>query len=653
MPEPGPHEPPRRDARYRALTGEVEQSHVSIGWRTVGPLHPDAAALDLAASLLATGRASRLYREVRERGLATSASAYHYTPTQLGVFALGVVAPEATLDAGLGAAWTALRRLAIEGPTADELARVRRVLHARRLHAAETMEGQAEELVQWEALGGQEVGEQYWAAIDAVSPADVQRVLATWCDPPAMACVSYRPHGTAPLADDGASLVARLEAARTPAAVIERRAPVATASARSAPAWERTEDDVTVFRTMDGIPVLVRRKPGAPVVHLGAFVQGGPCDESRVQSGITTLMARAMLKGTATRTAAQLAEDAESLGGSVGPSIGKELVGWTISVPPDAAAAAATLLADVVEHPTFPSAAVETERAHLLTELRARRDDMVRHPMALARGALLGTHPYALDASGTADSVATLDGDALRAWHARLVLHGTPVLAVVGDAPPDELAAIVAAPFEALRRGATSAIAPPSLVTGVQQVVDARDRRQSALALLFPGPSRRDDDRFALALLTGIASGLGGRFFESLRSRQSLAYSVNTSATTWRAGGVVASYIACAPEREDEARAGLLREFARLRDAPVLAEELERARRYALGMMALRQESGAAQLADVVDAWLLGEGIAELRAERAGIERVTIADVQRVAQRWCTSEPRAEGIVRGVAGASA
>ena len=653
MPAPGPHEPARRDARYRALTGEVEQSHVAIGWRTVGPLHPDCAALDVAASLLATGRASRLYREVRERGLATSASAYHYTPTQLGVFALSVVAPDDRLADGVRAAWCALRRLATDGPTDDELARVRSVLRARRLHASETMEGQAEELVAWEALGGQDVGEQYHAAVEAVTAADVRRVLAAWCDPTALACVSYRPDGAAPLAMDGDALVAWLEAARTDAATIERRVPVAPARVVAAPVHERTEDDVSVFRTAAGVSVLVQRKIGAPVVHLGAFVQGGPCDEAPDQAGVSTLMARAMLKGTMTRTAAQLAEDAESLGGSIASSAGKELVGWSISVPPDAAAAAASLLADVVERPTFPSHAVATERAHLLTELRARRDDMVRHPMALARGALLAGHAYALDASGTPETVATLDDGALRGWHARLVLTGAPVLAVVGDAPPETLAALVAAPFTALRPGARSVVAPVHVTEGVRQVVDTRDRRQSALAMLFAGPSRTDDDRFALGMLTGIASGLGGRFFESLRSRQSLAYSVSTSATTWRAGGVIASYIACAPEREDEAREGLLREFAALRDDGVTSEELERARRHALGMDALRQESGAARLADMVDAWLLGTGIGELRAEREGIARVTVDDVQRVARRWCTGEPRAEGIVRGVPGASA
>jgi zinc protease len=133
LPDHGPEEARWHGARYRALTGDVQQAHATFGWRTVGPLHPDAPALDVAASVLATGRASRLYRAVRERGLAMSVSAYHYTPTQLGVFAIGLVGADATIADATAAAWQQLWTLRHDGPTDDELARVKHVLRTRRL----------------------------------------------------------------------------------------------------------------------------------------------------------------------------------------------------------------------------------------------------------------------------------------------------------------------------------------------------------------------------------------------------------------------------------------------------------------------------------------------------------------------------------------
>ncbi|MDZ7631247.1 MAG: pitrilysin family protein [Gemmatimonadaceae bacterium] len=648
MPNHGPEEARWHGARYRALTGDVQQAHTTFGWRTVGPLHPDSAALDVAASVLSTGRASRLYRAVRDRGLAMSASAYHYTPTQLGVFAIGVVGADATIAAATATAWQVVRALQQQGPTSDELQRVKHVLRTRRLRSEESMEGQASEMVAWEALGGAEVGEEWWRAVDAVTAADVQRVLGTWCTDDTAAAVSYRPQDSAPLAADGPALVASWNAAHVEPLPMEVRAPAAGAAPESRLLAESRVGRVQVFRTHHGVPVLVRRKPGAKLVHMGCWVQGGASDEPLAQTGLTSLMMRTTLKGTMSRTAAQIAEDGERLGGSVSVSASKELLGWSISVPAEDALAAAALLADVVQHPSFPAEAVATERAQLLTELRARKDDMLRHPLAMARQALFGAHTYAIDALGTPESVEGLNADLVRAWHASSILGGEAVLGIVGDAEPEELAQQVAAAFDALRPSGRRSVVAPSLPTAPIEIIEARAKQQSAVAMLFPGPTRRDRSRYATSLMTGVASGLGGRFFESLRSRQSLAYSVFVSASTLREAGIISAYIACAPEREMEARAGLLAEFAAMRDALVSSEELERARTYAIGMQALRQESAGAQLGDMVDAWCLGDGLAELEDEVAQLRAVTADDVQAIVRTWCDPERRVEAIVRGV-----
>jgi zinc protease len=599
--------------------------------------------------VLAAGRASRLYRGVRERGLAMSASAYHYTPTQLGVFAVSVVGADDRIGDALAASWHHVRTLMTDGPTSDELARIRTVLRARRLRASQSMEGQASELVAWEAIGGADVGDAYWSAVDAVTADDIRRVLSTWCTDDAIAIVTHRPEGSAPLAADGSELIANWHATTQPTLAMESRPPVIALSSTLPPEFESRVGDVHVFRTASGVPVLVRRKRGAKLAQMGCFVLGGAVDEGLAESGLTSLMARTSLKGTETRSAAQIAEDAENLGGSVSISTSKELVGWTISVPNSETERAATLLADVVQSPSFPEAAVAEERSQMLNELRSRRDDMMRQPLTVARQALFGTHAYALDALGSAEVVATLSADTVRAWHGARVLNGSAVLAIVGDAEPAFLAQQVAAPFLLLQHGMRSSIAAPAPLAHAIEIVEHREKQQSAVAMLYGGPARRDPSRYAAALMTGVASGLGGRFFESLRSKQSLAYTVFVSASQLREAGMISAYIACAPERELEARAGLLAEFALLRDAPVSPAELERARTYAVGMHALRQESAAAQLGDMVDAWCAGDGLEELQEEVSALQAVTAADVQAIVQRWCDPDRRVEAIVRGTA----
>ncbi len=649
LPDHGPEEPRWRGARYRALCGDVQQAHLTFGWRTVGPLHPDAPALDVAAAVLSTGRASRLYRAVREPGHAMSVSAYHYTPTQLGVFAVGLVGSDDTIDRAGATAWREVRELQRTGPSDEELQRVKHILRTRQLRSEESMEGQASEMVAWEALGGADVGDDWWRAIETVAAADVQRVLAAWCGDDAVGVVSYRPSDSRPLADDGPALVAAWDAVLVePVMPTTRAVPAPQSAAQSVRADSRC-GQVHVFRTSAGVPVLVRRKPGAKIVHMGCWVQGGAVDEPTTQSGLTALMARTSLKGTATRSAAQIAEDGERLGGSVSAAASKELVGWSISVPSADAGEAAALLADVVQHPSFGVDAVASERGQMLAELRARRDDMLRYPLAVARRALFAGHPYALDAMGTAESVASIDADLVRAWHASSILGGASVLAIVGDADPVELAELIAGAFVTLQPAVHTRVAAPTLPVAPIEIIELRDKQQSAVAMLFPGPSRRDPSRYATALMTGIASGLGGRFFESLRSRQSLAYSVFVSASALTEAGMLSAYIACAPEREVEARAGLLAEFAAMREAPVGAEELERARTYAIGMHALQQESASAQLGEMVDAWCVGDGLSELDDEVPKLRAVTADDVQQVVRRWCEPDRRVEAVVRGTA----
>jgi zinc protease len=186
---------------------------------------------------------------------------------------------------------------------------------------------------------------------------------------------------------------------------------------------------------------------------------------------------------------------------------------------------------------------------------------------------------------------------------------------------------------------------------GVRVRAEQRAKRQTAIALLVPGPARRDPERIAAGLLAGVASGLGGRFFDELRDRRSLAYTVAAFASPRRCGGTFGAYIATGPEQEVEAREGLLGEFARLVEGGVTAEELERAQTYALGTHAIARQSGGVVLGDAVDAFLLGEGLAALDAWADRVRGVTRADVQRFAAR-AFGAGRAEGVVRGTPAAA-
>jgi len=647
--EPGPREPEHGGFRYRELRGDIAQTQLAFGWRTPGTLHVDTPALEMAALVIGAGRASRLYRAVRERRLAASVSASDYTPTELGVFVVRAEGPPEHGHAAARAVWEQLRNIRESGVTDEELRRARRLTEARWIRQLESMEGQANYLAEWEALGDWTLGDERLTRLLATTAAQIQDAAHRHLVPDQSALVSYLPRDAESLAPDAGHMMERLEQAPRPAAL----APTTGCDARAPVEWpldatlETETARVRVYRTARGVPILVRKSGSVPIAHIGVYALGGACDEPAALCGLTTLLTRVSLKGTRRRTAACIAEEAELLGGSIGAGAGGESFGWSMTVPSRHLASALELLADVTQHPSIHADALDTERAIALASLAQQRDDMYRHPMQLLRQAAFPEHPYGANVLGEDASLARIQPADVCEWQRARVIEGATALVIVGDVDPDAAARDAALYFDALEPGAAPDLASPRWPAAPVERAEERDKAQTALALAFPAPARYDDQRFAAALLAGVASGLGGRFFEQLRDRQSLAYTVSAFASARRNAGLFVTYIATSPAKEAIARRGLLDQIARLRDAPVTAEELARAKGYAIGTHAIRQQSGAAVVAEILDAWLFGS-LSELEEYDESVRAVTAGEMQDVAARYFDEERVVEGIVRGV-----
>ena len=645
---PGAEEPDRDGFRYRELSGDIAQTQLVLGWRTPGTLHPDTAGLDAAAALLATGRASRLYRAVREKKLASSVSAYDFTPTEIGVFVVHAESEPETASEAARVIWDQMHQLRVGSIDGDEITRIRRIFEARWARRLETAEGRANYIADWEALGGWQLGDEYYKRYMSITAEDVQRVTREHLPEEKAAALIYRPESAPVVAVDAADMKRILgEGGSERLPVIPARA--ASPKSEGKPAeFEKEEAGVSVFRTAEGIPVLVRRKVGAPIANIGVYILGGAIEEEAEQAGLTLLTARTMVKGTTTRSAAQIAEDSEMLGGTISASAGSDSFGWSFSVPNQRLSEALELLADVVQRPTIPKDGFETERAVALSNVAMLRDDMYRYPMRLASSVAFAKHPYGTPPMGTEESLRAITADHAREWHKSRVLESALVIGVVADMDPRQIADLVAREFGVLKTAKPPKVGNPRWPKSVKIAAESRDKAQTAIALAFPGPSRSEDSRFAASLIATVASGLGGRFFDELRDRQSLAYTVQASASGKRLAGMFLSYIATSPEKEGVARSGLLAEFAKLRDKTVTAEELTRAKEYVVGSHAISQESGAALLGEMLDAWIFGEGLRELLEYDDRVRAVSADQMRDVARKYFDPEKRVEGIVRGV-----
>jgi zinc protease len=657
-----PDEPVRRNEgpvelampgfRFLELAGDITQTQITAGWRTPGTEHPDTPALDLAGAILTDGRGSRLYRGVREKELASQVVAMNYTPRDTGVFIIRAEGdPQRSAEAAR-AIWTNVMALRAEPPSDFEIERVKRLFEARWLRRQETMEGQADFLAEWEALGGWEKSEQYFRDLMSLDAGTVQDAIARYLDPEQASLLVYRPRANPVFELQAVEVRAQLdESANAAYRVTPATAPHERELPSRAPrvTLERRIGAVWVFRAPSGLPILVRRRAGAPMVHLGLYAPGGAAAEPEPLAGIGTLMMRSSVKGTRYRDADAIAGESEMLGGTIGTSVSADGGGWTLSVPAPRYAEAISLLQDVVQHARFDASAVETERSIALAQLAQLRDDMVRYPVRLATEAAFAGHPYSRALLGTEESLRAVTRDAVSEWHERSVLSSGAVAAAVGDVEEEELAQRLADAFCEITLREVTPLTDVSWPDSTARRVENRDKAQTAMAIAFSAPVRRDPARFAVSVLAGIASGLGGRFFEELREKRSLAYTVQAWVTERVSAGMFAAYIATDPAREDEARAALLAECRKLRDEPVTGDELTRATRYAIGSHAIALQSGAVVLGELLDAWLFGTGLEELDEFEARVRAVTAADIQAYAASAFDPERRIEGIVRGKA----
>ncbi|HVT40880.1 MAG TPA: pitrilysin family protein [Gemmatimonadaceae bacterium] len=645
---PGPFEPdPVSPAfRYLDMSGDIRQTELQFGWRVPPITHEDTPALDLLAAVMGNGRASRLYRAVRERRLASSVTAYNYTPDEVGVFVVHARARPQRAREAAAAVWDQLRRGREGEITEVEVERARRVLQAQWLRRMETMYGQAAHIAGWELLGDWQLGAQYLDRLLGTGAQRLAEVAARYLTPERAGLVVYRPADSPALARDAAEMRASLDGA--PVELL----PGLTRPRRPSPvpgsrAWrlEREEERIFVYRTSAGIPVLIQRRAGA-IAHLGWFVRGGAVYESPREAGLTMLMARTSLKGTERRSAQRIAEDAEFLGGVLAGSADADSFQWTISLPVNRLDDAAELLGDVVQRPLFSEDALESERAVALANIASLRDDMYQWPLRLAIGAAWAGHPYGQSVLGTEESLAAIDVPALRRWHERCALEAPGVLVMVADVDPDAGAGLAARYFGALRAVERPLVPPPDWPLRMIERSDEREKAQSALAMLFPGPSRSEDSRFAVAMIAGVASGLGGRFFDELRDRQSLAYTVIAAPVLRQRAGAFSAYIAMSPEKEEVARRGLLAEFAKLCEEPVTDRELTQAKTYALGSWAIRRENSGNVLNDIADAWLFGRALRELAEYESRVRAVTAREMLGLARKYFEAGRRVEGVVR-------
>lgn len=385
-----------------------------------------------------------------------------------------------------------------------------------------------------------------------------------------------------------------------------------------------------------GLRLLIREDPSAHVVAVSLQIASGSRFETPGTSGISNFVQRVMVRGTIKRSAQQIIEAAEDLGGSVDASADVEYAEIRGSALAIHRTALLELIAEVGLAPTFPGEEIERERRLIASQIQTRAET----PFSLAMDTLLahlyGAHPYALPALGQKASVEHLGREDLIGHYHRVYRAGRVVLAVSGGVEREAVRRQVERLFAKLPASDPDATerlpAPP--VTGARWVLN-RPVQQAQILMGFLGPGIGEADYAAGKVMSAIlGGGMAGRLFVTLREQRGLAYSLGMLNPSRHGPGYFMSYMGTAGDTVESAEAGMRQEIQRFRSEGPSEAELARAKAYVLGNLAMDRRTNARHAWYLAFFELVGAGWDYPGHYARAVEAVTATDVVRVAQRY-------------------
>jgi predicted Zn-dependent peptidase len=347
----------------------------------------------------------------------------------------------------------------------------------------------------------------------------------------------------------------------------------------------------------NGIRLVTETMPHVRSVAVGIWVETGSRLEPEPLGGISHLIEHLVFKGTATRSAEEIARAIDSVGGQMDAFTAKEHTCFYVSVLDEHLPLAVSLLTDVLRQPLFAPDDIEKEKAVVLQEIKMVEDtpDDLIHDLFAER--IWADHPLGRPILGRWDVVKELDRDTVLGYFEREYVPGRIVVAVAGHAEHERVADLFAAGFEGWGRPAAAphAFVPPALHAGVHAVRKALE--QVHLVMGLPGVSDTAPDRYALYLLNDIIGGsMSSRLFQEIRERQALVYSVHSGQQAYRDTGLFYVYAGTDPANFDKVLKALMKEIRGLKKDGVTAEELSRAKDHLKGSLMLSLESTSSRM---------------------------------------------------------
>jgi predicted Zn-dependent peptidase len=366
-------------------------------------------------------------------------------------------------------------------------------------------------------------------------------------------------------------------------------------------------------------------------VSIGVWLTRGSRDETAEQGGIAHFVEHMLFKGTAARTAEDIAQAIDSIGGQLDAFTAKEYASYYIKVLDEHLPLAIDILADIVRNPAFSADDIEREKKVVLEEIKMVEDtpdDLVHE---LFTQGFWEDHPLGRPILGTKETVESFTAESLRDYFRGAYTARNLIVSAVGNLEHERVRELVDAKFGSLT---TSGEPVPTEAPRVSPKILVRNKEleQSHLCLGVSSYPQNHDDRYSSYILNTLLGGsMSSRLFQNVREKRGLAYAVFSGLSAYRDAGSFTVYAGCSNEAVGEVIDLVVEELRGVKNAPVPDAELQRAKDHLKGSLMLSLENTASRMSHLARQEIYFDRQFGLDDTLAGIERVTAGDVQRVA----------------------
>jgi predicted Zn-dependent peptidase len=381
----------------------------------------------------------------------------------------------------------------------------------------------------------------------------------------------------------------------------------------------------------NGLRLITERMPQVRSVTIGVWLMRGSRHETDARSGIAHFVEHMLFKGTDSRSAEDIAQSIDSIGGQLDAFTAKEYASYYIKVLDEHLPLAVDLLSDIVLRPAFPLEEIEREKKVILEEIKMVEDtpDDLVHELFTQH--FWEGHPLGRPILGSKETVESLTWDSLSDYFRGAYVAPNMIISAAGNLDHAQLRDLVSRAFQSVSsNGETFTQQAPKVVP--QVITRTKELEQSHVCLGTDSYPQSHEDRYVSYILNTILGGsMSSRLFQNVREKRGLAYSVFSGLSAYRDAGNITIYAGCSNEAVGEVIDLCVEELRQIKREPAPESELRRAQDHLKGSLMLSLENTASRMSHLARQEIYFDRHFGLDETLAGVQRVTVDDVRRVA----------------------